>query len=242
MSQVDSPSLSGALASQATVLPAMYDHVMDVHDGLPRGGANDAPYFGELTVELEMSEPDYRLGVDNEIHAPMDALHEEIYFGTIEFFHLIGRNARGQDLTYPGRILPFMRPKDDGSAGTFGFFSYRDPRLEETFADFQRAIEWVDQGAQNSELLEQAILGVVSAIDRPGSPAGEALGAHVSALHGRTPQVRRSMRSAVLEVTSDRIRAVTEQYLVNGESSLAVVTNERAVENVTSLTLTRKKL
>ena len=33
-----------------------------------------------------MSEPDYRLGVDNEIHAPMDALHEEIYFGTIEFF------------------------------------------------------------------------------------------------------------------------------------------------------------
>ena len=130
----------------------------------------------------------------------------------------------------------------DGSAGTFGFFSYRDPRLEETFSDFQRAIEWVDQGAQNSELLEQAILGVVSAIDRPGSPAGEALGAHVSALHGRTPQVRRSMRSAVLEVTSDRIRAVTEQYLVNGESSLAVVTNERAVENVTSLTLTRKKL
>ena len=43
--------------------------------------------------KMAMSEPDYRLGIDNEIHAPMDALHEEIYFGTIEFFDILGRNA-----------------------------------------------------------------------------------------------------------------------------------------------------
>ena len=87
---------------QATVLPTMYDHVMDLHDGLPRGGSSDAPFFGELIVELEMSEPDFRLGVDNEIHAPMDALHEEIYFGTIEFFDVLGRNSRGQGIQFPG--------------------------------------------------------------------------------------------------------------------------------------------
>ena len=103
---------------QSRTLPAVYDYVMDRHDGNPRGGGADAPFFGTLTVELELSEPDYRLGVDNEIISPMDALHEEIYFGTIEFFHLIGRNSRGQDLTYPGRIIPIMRPKSDGSAGT----------------------------------------------------------------------------------------------------------------------------
>ena len=103
---------------QATVLPTMYDHVMDLHDGLPRGGSADAPFFGELVVELEMSEPDFRLGVDNEIHAPMDALHEEIYFGTIEFFDVLGRNSRGQGIQFPGRILPVMRPKSDGSAAT----------------------------------------------------------------------------------------------------------------------------
>lgn len=101
---------------QATVLPAMYDHVMELHDGLPRGGSEDAPFFGQLTVELEMSEPDYRLGIDNEIHASMDALHEEIYFGTIEFFDVLGRNSRGQGITFPGRIVPVMRPKADGGA------------------------------------------------------------------------------------------------------------------------------
>ena len=100
---------------QATVLPTMYDHVMDLHDGLPRGGSADAPFFGELIVELEMSEPDFRLGVDNEIHAPMDALHEEIYFGTIEFFDVLGRNSRGQGIQFPGRIVPVMRPKADGT-------------------------------------------------------------------------------------------------------------------------------
>jgi len=102
---------------QGTVLPALYDHVMAVHEGLPRGGSADAPFFGELTVELDMSEPDYRLGIDNEIHAPMDALHEEIYFGTIEFFDILGRNSRGQGIQFPGRILPIMRPKSDGTAG-----------------------------------------------------------------------------------------------------------------------------
>lgn len=100
---------------QSTVLPALYDHVMDVHGGLPRGGSADAPFFGELIVDMEMSEPDFRLEVDNEIHAPMDALHEEIYFGTIEFMDMLGRNSRGQGIQFPGRILPIMRPKSDGS-------------------------------------------------------------------------------------------------------------------------------
>lgn len=100
---------------QETVLPTLYDHVMEIHDGLPRGGSDDSPFFGELVVELEMSEPDYRLGIDNEIHAPMDALHEEIYFGTIEFFDLLGRNSRGQGIDFPGRIVPIMRPKSDGT-------------------------------------------------------------------------------------------------------------------------------
>ena len=103
---------------QAEVLPVIYDYVMELHEGMPNGGSGDAPYFGSLTVEMAMSEPDYRLDIDNEIHAPMDALHEEIYFGTIEFFDILGRNSRGQGLTFPGRVIPRMQPKSDGSAAT----------------------------------------------------------------------------------------------------------------------------
>jgi hypothetical protein len=99
---------------QGDVLPAVYDYVMDRHEGLPRSGAIDSPFFGELTVDLEMSEPNYRLGLDNEVHSTLDALHEEIYFGTLEFFDVLGRNSRGAALTFPGRVIPRLRPAADG--------------------------------------------------------------------------------------------------------------------------------
>ncbi|MDH3223648.1 MAG: cellulose biosynthesis cyclic di-GMP-binding regulatory protein BcsB, partial [Gemmatimonadota bacterium] len=40
---------------QASTLPALYDYVMDRHEGEPRGDGRDAPYFGELAVEVELS-------------------------------------------------------------------------------------------------------------------------------------------------------------------------------------------
>ena len=124
---------------QSVVLPAVYDYVMERHDGIPNGGSADAPYFGELTVDLAMSEPNYRLEIDNEIHAPMDALHEEVYFGTIEFFDMLGRNSRGQGLTFPGRILPVMRPRADGAAAelrvSFTGFATSRPAVVVAFED-----------------------------------------------------------------------------------------------------------
>ncbi len=124
---------------QSDVLPAVYDYVMQRHEGLPRGGSIDAPFFGELTVELEMSEPDYRLGLDNELHAPMDALHEEIYFGTLVFFDVLGRNSRGQALTFPGRVIPIVTPKSDGGPArasvTFTGFATSRPAVVVQYRD-----------------------------------------------------------------------------------------------------------
>ena len=116
---------------QSTTLPAVYDYVMDLHGGKPR--AADAPHFGELRVELTLSEPDYQLGIDQEQIAPMEALHEEIYFGTLHFFDVLGRYARGQPLNYPGRVIPMMQAKADGTPGTasisFTGFGARRPSV-----------------------------------------------------------------------------------------------------------------
>ena len=88
---------------------------MALSNGKPR--AEDAPFFGELTVDLTLSEPEYRLPVDQEQISSMEALHEEIYFNTIHFFDVMGRFTRGAGLTYPGRIIPVMHPKADGKPG-----------------------------------------------------------------------------------------------------------------------------
>jgi hypothetical protein len=100
---------------QSRTLPALYDHVMALGNGKPR--AEDAPFFGELTVDVTMSEPEYRLPVDQEQISSLEALHEEIYFNTIHFFDVMGRFTRGAGLAYPGRIIPVMHPKADGKPG-----------------------------------------------------------------------------------------------------------------------------
>jgi hypothetical protein len=100
---------------QSKTLPALYDHVMALSNGKPR--AEDAPFFGELTVDLTLSEPEYRLPVDQEQISSMEALHEEIYFNTLHFFDVMGRFTRGAGLAYPGRVIPVMHPKADGRPG-----------------------------------------------------------------------------------------------------------------------------
>jgi hypothetical protein len=100
---------------QSKTLPALYDHVMELGKGKPR--AEDAPFFGELTVDLTLSEPDYRIPVDEEQISSMEALHEEIYFNTLHFFDVIGRFTRGAALAYPGRVIPIMHSTADGKPG-----------------------------------------------------------------------------------------------------------------------------
>ena len=101
---------------QSSTLARLYEYVMAINEGKPR--ARDAPHFGELRVEVSLSEPDYAVGVDQERISSVEALHEEIYFGTLHFFDVLGRMARGEALAYPGRVIPVVRPLSDGRPGT----------------------------------------------------------------------------------------------------------------------------
>jgi hypothetical protein len=113
---------------QGKTLPAIYDYVMALHEGRPE--PKDAPYFGELTVDVTLSEPDYELGIDKERIAPMGSLQNEIYFATLHFFDVFGRHATGQSLAYPGRVIPIVRPKGDGQTGkaSIRFTGFASPR------------------------------------------------------------------------------------------------------------------
>ena len=122
---------------QSKILPRIYDYVMTIGEGKPEPA--DAPYFGELIVDLTLSEPDYQIGIDKEQIASMEALHEEIYFNTLHFFDVLGRNSRGEGLDYPGRVIPIVRPKADGQAGrakiTFTGFKSIRPAVVVTYRE-----------------------------------------------------------------------------------------------------------
>ena len=122
----------------------------------------------------------------------------------------------------------------DSADAAFRFFSYRDPRLEETLEDFDASVKWLLDNDHDDQKLEEAILGVVSSIDKPGSPAGEAKQAFHSILFGRTPEQRKAFRSRVLQVSIDDLKRVAQTYLLNKESSIAVVTSQAQAQTLNS--------
>ncbi|MDD2892798.1 MAG: insulinase family protein [Halothiobacillaceae bacterium] len=116
----------------------------------------------------------------------------------------------------------------DAESASFRFYSYRDPRLSETLHDFDRALDWLHSGGHTEQALEEALLSVISSIDKPSSPAGEAKKAFYSALHGVTPERRMAYRARLLDVTLSDLRRVASAYLVPDKASIGIVTHAGA--------------
>jgi hypothetical protein len=125
----------------------------------------------------------------------------------------------------------------DNSTGAFRFFSYRDPRTQETLADFKASIEWLKQEKHDWQSVEEAILGVISAIDKPGSPAGEATSTFHSELSGRTRTKREQFRNQVCEVKLTDLLRVGETYLNEDKCSTAIITNTDTASQLDDLGL-----
>ena len=125
----------------------------------------------------------------------------------------------------------------DSLTGAFRFYSYRDPRLVETLEDFDKAIDWMLESSHDERLLEEAILGVIGALDKPGSPSGEAKQAFHNALYGRTPEQQQGYRERILAVTMGDLKQVAEKYLKTKDSSVAVITSATALEQAGDLSM-----
>jgi Zn-dependent M16 (insulinase) family peptidase len=130
----------------------------------------------------------------------------------------------------------------DGDNGAFRFYSYRDPRLGETLDDFDRSLDWLQHHAHDLRQVEEAILGVIGGIDKPGSPAGEAKKNFFNELHGRTYDRRRQFRERVLSVTLADLQRVGSTYLDPAQASTAVITSAASESAAKSLKLDLRRL
>jgi len=125
----------------------------------------------------------------------------------------------------------------DSQSGSFRFYSYRDPRIEGTLEDFDRSLGWLKENKHEWQQVEEAILGVISAIDKPGSPAGEARHTYHAELHGRTREKRELFRNRVIQVSLEDLLRVADTYLVPVKASTAVITNPDRAQTLASLEL-----
>ncbi|MBN7796690.1 insulinase family protein [Parahaliea mediterranea] len=130
----------------------------------------------------------------------------------------------------------------DSSIAAFRFYSYRDPRLEETLADFDTAVRWLLDTRHENLALEEAILGVIGSMDKPSSPAGEAKQHFHNRLFGRSHAQREQFRQQVLDVSLDDLRRVAETYLKPELASTAVITSSARASAGEALGLERLEL
>jgi hypothetical protein len=99
---------------QQKELPKVYDYVMRTTGNRPT--ADKQPYHRDFDIEVWMSEPDFRIGIDEEQVSSLESLHEDLYFDTLDFFVAMGRavspaNAR---LNAPGKVFPIIHPSREG--------------------------------------------------------------------------------------------------------------------------------
>ncbi len=130
--------------------------------------------------------------------------------------------------------------QDSGSA-SFRFYSYRDPRMSETLNDFDQSLHWLfDQdihSAAMTQAIEESILGIVSSLDKPGSPAGEAKQEFHAQLTGRSTEKREQYREQIIGVNGEDLRRVAETYLTQDKASTVIVTGGHGEEEVSKLGL-----
>jgi len=128
----------------------------------------------------------------------------------------------------------------DSHNKVFKFFSYRDPRCSETFNDFAKSREWALKNI-TAEHLEEGVLGVISSIDKPLSPYGEAMNDFSNTLDNKDKDKRLHFRSRVKDCTVNELVNVAGKYLFN-ESKKSLIAGENYIDEIKKLNFEIKNI
>jgi hypothetical protein len=134
---------------QDEILPAVYSYVMKKTGNEPK--FSKQPYFKKILIEMWFSEPDYKLGLDQEIVSSLEAIHDEIYFDTLDFLRGITdveieeKDSPEDTSRYsaPGNVLPLIHPSLEGGKG----------KIKVIFEDWQAKspqlnLKWKEKGKE----------------------------------------------------------------------------------------------
>jgi hypothetical protein len=100
---------------QTETLPRIFKLIVQQNNGKPK--VEYQPLFDTLKLSFKMSEPDYETGIDQERISSLEALQEDTFFSTQNFFYMMGDLMATGKMDYMGRILPVSYPSVEGQDG-----------------------------------------------------------------------------------------------------------------------------
>lgn len=118
-----------------------------------------------------------------------------------------------------------------GKAGDCYFTSYRDPNLEKTVEVYENAAEFIRKFEADERTMTQYIIGAVSELDMPLTPAAKGLRSLSAYMTGVTDALLQQERDQVLAADQESIRELAGHIdAFMDENCLCVVGNARKVK------------
>ncbi|WP_422481022.1 insulinase family protein [Pleomorphochaeta sp. DL1XJH-081] len=112
------------------------------------------------------------------------------------------------------------------------FSSYRDPRVDGTLQDFRSVLERIAQDGVDQELVDLAIISIISRELRPLYPKQASMIAFRRALYGITDAFRAERRAWTLETTVDDVKVAAAELLrsMDQKTSAVVIAGQEILE------------
>lgn len=71
------------------------------------------PLFDRIEIDFTSSGIEEEIGVQQEANSSFEALYEDLYFNTLDFFHELGRQLVNQPYKAPGGVIPYIHIEQD---------------------------------------------------------------------------------------------------------------------------------
>lgn len=123
-----------------------------------------------------------------------------------------------------------------GRLGSSFFVSYRDPNLEKTVNVYEKAAEFVRTSDFDERSMTKFIIGAVSDMDTPLTPAGKGRRSYQAYMQGIDEDMLQQERNEVLEADLAAIRSL-DKYIeaVLEDDNICVLGNEEKIDGQTQL-------
>lgn len=115
--------------------------------------------------------------------------------------------------------------------GTGYFVSYRDPNLKETDEVYAKVAEYVENFTADEREMTKYIIGTISSIDTPLTPAAKGGRSFAAYLGGFTIEKLQKDRDAVLEISQEGIRSLASiTRAIYEADNICVIGNENKIK------------
>lgn len=123
------------------------------------GQGHNRPLFDRIEIDVTMSEEEEKLDIDEERTSSLEALYEDLYFNTLDYFADWGIEQTGKPFDAPGGVHPFMHLENGVNPSAkikiYRWDDFEPIRLKTTQIDFNHSGEFVSAivAKQDTELV-----------------------------------------------------------------------------------------